>query len=144
MPVRKASAEWNGNLREGSGNVSTESGALNKERYSFTSRFEEGMTGSNPEELIGAAHAGCFSMAFANTVAKAGFNPKSVKTEAKVYLEKVGEGNGITRVELSTQAEIADIDEETFQRLADDAKQNCPVSKALGAIKISLNAKLVK
>lgn len=140
MPVRKASAQWNGNLREGKGTVKTETGVLDAQ-YSFTSRFEEG-TGTNPEELIGAAHAGCFSMAFSGALAKEGFTPISIRSEDKVTVEKVGEGFSITKIEVTTEAEVQGIDEETFQRIAEGAKQNCPVSRALTGTNITLKATL--
>jgi osmotically inducible protein OsmC len=111
-------------------------------QYSFKSRFEEG-TGTNPEELIGAAHAGCFSMAFSATLADKGFKPESVQTKANVHLDKVGDGFSITTIVLNTEARIPDIDEEKFQSLAEDAKKNCPVSRALAGVEIKLNAKLV-
>ncbi|MGE5400025.1 MAG: OsmC family protein [Ignavibacteriales bacterium] len=141
MPIRKANAEWNGTLKDGKGKVKTESGALDAQ-YSFTSRFEEGVTGTNPEELIGAAHAGCFSMALSAALGNAGFNPKSVKTEDKVYIQKIGEGFTITKIEMLTEAEIPGIDNETFQKYAQDAKKNCPVSRALTGTEIVLDAKL--
>jgi osmotically inducible protein OsmC len=110
--------------------------------YSFASRFEEG-TGTNPEELIGAAHAACFSMALAAGLTRAGFSPKRIGTTASVSLEKVGEGFKITRIELNTEAEIPNLDEKTFLEQAETAKKNCPVSQALAGTEISLNAKLV-
>ncbi|MCU7497184.1 MAG: OsmC family protein [Ignavibacteria bacterium] len=142
MPVRKANAEWNGNLREGKGTVKTESGALDN-RYSFTSRFEEGGKGTNPEELIGAAHAGCFSMALAGALAKDGYNPKSIKTEDKVHIEKVGDGFKITKIEMTTEAEIPGIQDDMFHKYAESAKQNCPVSQALKGVEMVLDARLV-
>ncbi|HEX2962550.1 MAG TPA: OsmC family protein [Ignavibacteriales bacterium] len=141
MPVRKGSAEWNGNLRDGKGTVKTETGTVNA-RYSFTSRFEEGQ-GTNPEELIGAAHAGCFSMALAGALAKDGFNPKSIKTEDKVYIEKVGEGFKITKIEMTTEAEVPGIQDDAFHKYAENAKQNCPVSQALKGVEMVLDARLV-
>jgi osmotically inducible protein OsmC len=111
--------------------------------YTFASRFETG-EGTNPEELIAAAHAGCFSMAFSNGLAKAGFTPTRVATTATVHLENVGEGFGITRIELNCEAQVPGIDEAKFQELANGAKQNCPVSKLLTGAQISLSAQLVK
>lgn len=140
MPVRKASAVWEGNLVKGNGRVKTETGTLDGQ-YSFSSRFEEGK-GTNPEELIGAAHAGCFSMAFSNELDKAGFTPRSVSTEDKVYIEKVGNGFSITKIEMTTDADVPGIDNETFQRIAEDAKNNCPVSRALKGVDLVLNARL--
>jgi osmotically inducible protein OsmC len=142
MPVRKAEAEWKGTLREGKGEIKTESGAL-QGQYSFGTRFENGK-GTNPEELIGAAHAGCFSMALAAVLEKAGKPAKRVHTTASVRLDKVGEGFGITKIDLVTEAEVPGIDEATFQAQAKGAKENCPVSKALKGVDISLNARLVK
>ena len=141
MPVRKAQAEWNGTLREGKGTMKMATGAY-EGPYSFISRFEEG-TGTNPEELIAAAHAGCFSMALSGVLGGAGFEPKSVKTTAKVTIEKVGSGFSITSSHLSTEADIPGIDEPTFQQHAASAKQNCPVSRALAGVEITLDAKLV-
>jgi lipoyl-dependent peroxiredoxin len=141
MAKRTASAVWEGTLREGKGTVKLGSGAF-EGAYSFASRFEEGK-GTNPEELIGAAHAGCFSMALAAGLTRGGFSPKRISTTASVSLEKVGEAFKITRIELNTEAEIPGIDENTFQEQADTAKKNCPVSQALAGTEISLNAKLV-
>jgi osmotically inducible protein OsmC len=110
--------------------------------YSFASRFESG-TGTNPEELIAAAHAGCFSMALSAGLGRGGFTPTRIHTTATVHLEKVGEGFGITRIELDTTAQIPGIDAATFEKYANDAKNGCPVSKALAGTQISLKAKLV-
>lgn len=140
MPVRTSQAEWKGNLLNGKGEMKLGSGAF-EGAYSFTSRFEEG-TGTNPEELIAAAHAGCFSMAFAAGLAEAGYEPKSVATTAKVSIEKSGAGFAITKSELTTRAEVPGIDEAEFHKLADAAKQGCPVSQALAGVKITLNAEL--
>ncbi len=142
MPARKANAEWKGNLREGSGTVELGSGAF-KGSYSFPSRFESG-TGTNPEELIAAAHAGCYSMALSAGLGKAGYNPTRVATTATVHLEKVGEGFEITTIELDTEAEIPGIDEQAFQEQAEAAKKGCPVSKALAGPQIKLNARLLQ
>lgn len=138
---RKGSAVWEGNLREGKGNLSTESGVLAAVPYSFTSRFEHG-AGSNPEELIGAAHAGCFSMAFSGQLAAAKFTAERIATTATVTVEKVDGGFGITHVQLEMEAKIPGIDQATFDLLAGNAKAGCPVSKVLNA-KIELRAKLV-
>lgn len=140
MAVRTAEAEWKGNLPKGSGTLKTESGAL-EGRYSFASRFEEG-TGTNPEELIAAAHAGCFSMALSNGLAKAGHEPESVKTEARVHLEKQEGGFAIAKIVLRCRARVPGIDAETFRQQAEDAKAGCPVSKALKAVPIELDASL--
>jgi osmotically inducible protein OsmC len=142
MPTRKAEAEWKGNLAEGSGRLRVGSGAFDGP-YSFKSRFEEGQAATNPEELIGAAHAGCFTMALTAQLSRAGLAPTRVQTGAKVTLEKVGEGFSITRIELESEADIPGIDEATFQRNALDAKQNCPVSKALAGTEIHLKARLL-
>jgi osmotically inducible protein OsmC len=141
MPVRKAEAVWNGGLRDGSGTVKLESGAY-EGSYSFASRFEQG-GGTNPEELIAAAHAGCFSMALSAALGKAGFQPQRISTSASVHLEKVGDAFAITRIDLVTSAAIPNIDEARFLEIAGEAKANCPVSKALRAVdNITLDAKL--
>jgi len=140
MPVRQAKAVWEGGLKDGHGTVALGSGAF-EGRYSFGSRFEEA-GGTNPEELIGAAHAGCFSMALAAGLGRAGHQPKRVATEAKVHLEKVGEGFKITRIELACEAEVPGIDDAAFQEAARKAKEGCPVSQALGGVEITLQAHL--
>jgi len=142
MAKRTASAVWEGTLREGKGKVKLGSGAF-EGQYSFASRFEDG-AGTNPEELIGAAHAGCFSMALAAGLTKAGHNPTRISTKANVSLEKVGEGFKITTIELNTEGEVPGIDEKTFLEQAETAKKNCPVSQALAGTEIKLNATLVK
>jgi osmotically inducible protein OsmC len=141
MAARTSEAEWKGNLREGEGTMKLGSGAY-EGPYSFVSRFESG-AGTNPEELIAAAHAGCFSMALASGLGKGGFTPTRIHTTATVHLEKVGEGFGITRIELDTQAQIPGMDAATFEKFAEEAKKGCPVSKVLAAAQISLKAKLV-
>jgi osmotically inducible protein OsmC len=141
MPVRTAEAEWKGNLSRGSGRMKLGSGAF-EGSYSFPSRFEEG-PGSNPEELIGAAHAGCFSMALSHILSEAGHIPDVVHTTAKVHLEKVEEGFKITSIELQTKGKVPGIDEETFQEKAEAAKEGCPVSKALAGTEIRLEAELL-
>ena len=142
MPTHKAEAEWKGNLSAGSGRLKVGSGAF-EGPYSFKSRFEEGQSTTNPEELIGAAHAGCFTMALAAQLTRAGIVPTRIHTGASVKLEKVGDAFSITQIELETEASIPGIDDPTFQKYALDAKQNCPVSKALAGTQISLQAKLV-
>jgi lipoyl-dependent peroxiredoxin len=142
MPVRKANAVWNGSLKEGSGQVNTQSGAVNV-KYSFGTRFEE-TPGTNPEELIAAAHAGCFSMALSAGLGKSGHKPERIATSASVTLEKVGEAFGITRILLQTEGKVPGIDEKTFIEHAEKAKAGCPVSKALGGTEIKLEAKLLK
>jgi osmotically inducible protein OsmC len=141
MPKRHAEAQWNGKLRDGKGTMKFGSGAY-EGQYSFASRFENG-TGTNPEELVGAAHAGCFSMALSGALERAGFPPESIHTRAEVTLEKVGEGFKITHVVLNTEAKVPKIDDKTFQERANDAKKGCPVSQALTGTEISLNAKLL-
>jgi len=141
MPTRNAEAVWEGNLKEGHGNIKLASGAFNG-AYSFATRFEEG-TGTNPEELIAAAHAGCFSMALSHGLSQAGHPPKRVHTVAKVHLEKGPDGFGIPRIDLVTEAVVPGIDQATFQQQAETAKKNCPVSKVLAAAQITLDAKLL-
>lgn len=142
MTTRKADAVWEGDLKAGQGKMRLGSGAY-EGAYSFKSRFEEG-TGTNPEELIGAAHAGCFSMALSNMLSEAGHVPTRVQTNAKVYLDMVEGAPTITRIELDTEGEVPGIDEKTFLEHAEKAKTGCPVSKALAGTQINLNARLVK
>ena len=142
MPVRQAEAEWKGNLAEGGGQLKLGSGAFNGP-YSFKSRFEEGQSATNPEELLGAAHAGCFTMALIAQLSRAGVTPTRIHTVASVKLEKVHDSFSITEITLETEAEISGIDDATFQGYALDAKQNCPVSKALAGPRIHLIAKLL-
>ena len=134
---KTASAVWTGDLKQGKGIVSTESGVLKDIPYSFATRFEN-QTGSNPEELIGAAHAGCFSMAFSASLEKAGFTATRIATTAEVSLEKTEGGFSITAVHLITKAEVPGIDQAQCEAIANDAKANCPVSKLLNA-KITLD-----
>jgi lipoyl-dependent peroxiredoxin len=141
MAIRTAKAQWEGNLQEGKGTMALGSGAY-EGAYSFASRFEDGK-GTNPEELLGAAHAGCFSMALAAALGRGGFAPRSVRTNAKVHLMKQAEGFAITLIELQTEAQVPGIDNAKFQEIADGAKKGCPVSKALAATEIKLDAKLV-
>jgi osmotically inducible protein OsmC len=138
---RKAEAEWNGSLVEGKGRLKTGSGAVDG-AYDFKSRFESGPS-TNPEELIAAAHAGCFSMALSHILAGAGHPPARVHTNAKVHLEKQGEGFAITKIELDTEASVPGLSAADFQKHANAAKSGCPVSKALSATPITLTAKLV-
>jgi lipoyl-dependent peroxiredoxin len=140
MPKRTAEAEWQGDLPSGSGTMSFGSGAYTG-NYSFQSRFEEG-EGTNPEELIAAAHAGCFSMALANVLSQAGHVPEYVRTTARVSLDKDDNGFSITRSDLSTEVRVEGPTERGFQEYADEAKRTCPVSRALGAIEVGLDAKL--
>ena len=140
MATRQATAEWQGTLMEGTGHMRLGSGAFDG-AYDFRSRFGEG-AGTNPEELIGAAHAGCFSMALSGILTKAGHPPQSVRTTAKVHLEKQGEGFAITRIDLDTEAAVPGLDDGAFQGHADAAKKGCPVSKALAGVQIGLTARL--
>ena len=142
MPERTGSARWEGSLPKGSGTLRFGSGAF-EGKYSAASRFEEG-DGTNPEELIAAAHAGCFSMALAHALTGAGSTPDSVSTEAKVHIEKAEAGGfEITRIDLITEVKAPGLDESDFQKLAEEAKAGCPVSKALAATEITLDATLV-
>ncbi len=140
MQTRKAKAIWKGNLKNGKGKINLDSIGY-EGNYSFISRFENG-SGTNPEELIAAAHAGCFSMALANLIAENGFNPENIVTTAHVSLSKGDSGPFISKIELQTEATIPDIDKETLQLLADEAKRNCPVSKALSSVDIYLQISL--
>jgi osmotically inducible protein OsmC len=141
MPVRKAEAEWKGTLREGRGTMKLSSGAF-QGAYSFGTRFEES-PGTNPEELIGAAHAGCFSMALSGALGRAGFAPLRIHTVASVHIDKVGEGFEITTIHLATSAEVPGIAADAFAEIAEGAKKHCPVSKALTGPKITLDAHLI-
>jgi osmotically inducible protein OsmC len=142
MPTRTAEAEWKGSLAEGEGRLKVGSGAF-EGPYSFKSRFEEGQSATNPEELIGAAHAGCFTMALTAALSRAQIKPTRIHTVARVKLEKVGESFSITQIDLETEAEVPGLEEAAFQEYANGAKQNCPVSKALAGTEIHLNAKLL-
>jgi len=139
--IRNASAEWNGGLKDGSGKISTDSGVLSETQYSFSTRFEDGI-GTNPEELIAAAHAGCFSMALSAQLGGAGITPESVRTTAAVTLEKVEGGFAVTASHLDVTAKIPGGDAAAFQKAANEAKAGCPISKLLNA-KITMDAKLV-
>ena len=141
MPTRSAEATWEGNLKEGKGTMKFAGGGY-EGPYSFASRFESGK-GTNPEELIAAAHAGCFSMALSAALTGAGHPPKRVHTTAKVYLEQSGGGYSIPRIDLETEAEVPGIDTAAFGQHAESAKKNCPVSKVLAGATINLSAKLV-
>ena len=141
MSVREAQARWEGDLRGGKGTMRLGTGAF-EGPYTFKSRFEEG-PGTNPEELIAAAHAGCFSMAFSNMLAEAGHVPKRVSTTAKVHLGPVDGKPTIHTIELDTDGDVPGISNEKFQEIAQKAKAGCPVSRALGAVKtITVNARL--
>lgn len=138
--LRKAEAEWTGNLTEGKGNLKLGSGAF-EGSYSFASRFEEGKPDTNPEELIGAAHAGCFTMALNAALTKAGHSPARLHTTAAVRLEKVGEGFEITKIDLELEGDVPGLGADEFAQFANDAKANCPVSKALAGTTIELTIK---
>ena len=138
--ARKATAVWNGSLKEGKGNISTESGVLSKAPYSFKTRFEN-EHGTNPEELIAAAHAGCFTMALSAQLGNAGITAESLETTASVTLEKQGDGFAITKVHLDVTARIPNADKAAFDKAAQAAKSGCPVSKLLKA-EITMNANL--
>ncbi len=137
---RSASATWLGDLKRGKGALTTQSGVLKETPYSFTTRFENGV-GTNPEELIAAAHAGCFTMALSAFLGRAGFNPEKLSTQATLSLEQVQGNWTITAVHLDTTARVPGIGREKFAEIAADAKANCPVSRVLNA-QITLNAKL--
>ena len=138
--IRKASAVWNGNLKDGKGTVTTESGVLAQTPYSFRSRFETG-TGTNPEELLAAAHAGCFTMALSAQLTGAGITPESLATSAALTLEKLDAGWTISKIHLEVTGRVPGVNDETFQKLAADAKANCPVSRLFKA-EITLKATL--
>ncbi|MEV0153497.1 OsmC family protein [Micromonospora sp. NPDC050686] len=141
MPIRTASARWQGNLTEGAGTLRTGKGGL-EGNYSFKSRFEEG-EGTNPEELIGAAHAACYSMAFSKALADAGATPTSVETTAKVHFDKTDAGMTVTAIDLETVGQVPGIDEAQFGKLAEAAKANCPISRLLSpGATINLSARL--
>jgi len=138
--IRNATAEWNGGLKDGGGKISTDSGVLNYTQYSFSTRFEDGI-GTNPEELIAAAHAGCFSMALSGQLGNAGLTADSIKTKASVKLDKVEGGFAITTVHLEVRARIPGVDNDAFMTAANNAKAGCPVSKVLNA-EITMDAQL--
>lgn len=139
MSVRNASAIWNGTLKDGNGKMKYGSyeGA-----YTFASRFEEG-EGTNPEELAGAAHAGCFSMFLSALLSKEGINPESIETKVKVHLGRVDDAPKITQIDLNCEARVAGVEESDFQKLAQEAKKGCPISKLFAGTEINLTAKLV-
>ena len=140
MTVKKASAVWKGGIKDGSGTISTETGALKDAPYGYASRFENGK-GTNPEELIGAAHAGCFSMALSLMLGNEGLTAAKIETHAEITLDKVGEGFEITESHLNVVAKIPGTDQAKFEQIANKAKEGCPVSKLLKA-KITMNARL--
>lgn len=140
MPIRNAKAIWKGDLQNGNGTMKFGSGAF-EGSYTFASRFENG-EGTNPEELIGAAHAGCYSMALSNELAQAGFTPDSVETNAEVELDPTSDGPPIKTITLHVNAQVPGIDKDTFMEHANGAKENCPVSQALTGVEIKLHTKL--
>ena len=143
--TRKAEADWNGSIMEGKGKVKLGSGAF-EGAYSFKSRFsdDEEQKATNPEELIAAAHAGCFTMALSGNLGKAGYTPKNIHTTANVKIEKEGDGFVIPNIDLTTEAEVDDIEDDEFQKIAEETKKTCPVSQVLSGAEISLDAKLKK
>jgi lipoyl-dependent peroxiredoxin len=141
MPIRTATARWDGNLTEGSGTIKTGKGGY-QGNYSFKSRFEEG-EGTNPEELIAAAHSGCFSMAFSKALADAGYTDTAVETVAKLHFDKTDAGFSVTRIDLETTGTVPGIDEGEFQKIAQEAKEGCPISRLLApGTEITLTATL--
>jgi osmotically inducible protein OsmC len=141
MTVRKADAVWKGSLREGAGELALESGAF-RGPYTFKARFEQGKE-TNPEELLGAAHAGCFTMALTAALGREKLEPREIRTTAAVHLEQVAGGFSIPKIVLTTRAQVPGITAERFAAIAADAKTNCPVSKALAGVEISLDAALI-
>ncbi|WP_313083495.1 OsmC family protein [Pulveribacter sp.] len=143
MSEKSASVHWEGAGKAGQGQVSTETGSLQKYPYGFASRFGDDRKGTNPEEILGAAHAACFTMAFSFACDKAGFATRMVDTTARVRLAKEGEGFKIDRIALTLTATVPGLDEQQFQQIAEDAKKNCPLSKALASVpEITLQATL--
>ena len=141
--LRTASAVWRGGLKDGKGTISSQSGVLKDTQYSFGTRFENGV-GTNPEELIGAAHAGCFTMALSAQLGSANLKPESLETTAEVKFEKVGDGFSITAIHLTTRAKVPGASAEAFETAANNAKNGCPISKLFqGNAQITLDAKLV-
>jgi lipoyl-dependent peroxiredoxin len=139
---RSASAVWHGSLKEGTGKISTQSGTLKDTQYSFKARFADGV-GTNPEELIAAAHAGCFTMALSAEITKAGLTPDTIETSAVLTLDLTGEKPTITKIHLTTKAKIPGIDKAKFDELAHNAEVGCPVSRVLKAAEITLDATLL-
>jgi osmotically inducible protein OsmC len=142
MPTRKSEAEWHGTLREGRGQMKI-GNDTHARPFTFASRFEDAAA-SNPEELIAAAHAGCFSMQLSGLLTAGNHPPKSIHTTAKVHIEASAKGADITTIDLETRAEVPGIDHDTFMKMAEMAKEICPVSKALKAVKINVKATLLK
>jgi osmotically inducible protein OsmC len=140
MPTRTSDAEWHGTLREGHGHMRFGGGAYDG-AYTWNSRFSDG-GGTNPEELLAAAHAGCYSMALSGDLVKAGFKPNDIRTTARVHIEQVNGSWTITKIDLTTGADVPGIDQATFAKVAEATRLGCPVSRALGAVKITLDATL--
>lgn len=143
MPIRTANATWKGDLKTGKGIVSSESGLLKDADYNFAQRFEDAK-GTNPEELLGAAHAACYSMALSAGLSGVGSTVKSIKTTDKVHIEKVGDGFTITKIEVNCDAEVDGIDEKKFQEIAANTNKGCPVARALTGVQFILKATLKK
>lgn len=142
MSIKRSSeAKWSGSIKEGKGSIRLGSGAFEGE-YSFNSRFGDDTKPTNPEELIAAAHAGCYTMAFSGFLGRAGYEPTSIETKAVVHLEKEGEGFVIPKINLITEASVPNISEDEFQQIAQTAKEKCPVSRVLAAAEITLQASL--
>ena len=139
---RKASAIWHGTLKDGNGAISTESGVLKDTQYSFHTRFEDGK-GTNPEELIAAAHAGCFTMALSGQLTNAKLTPESLETTAEVTMEKLEAGPTVTKIHLTTRAKVPGASKEAFDTAANTAKTNCPISRLLKAAEITMDAQLI-
>jgi osmotically inducible protein OsmC len=139
---RSASAVWHGGLKDGNGTISTQSGVLKEAQYSFSTRFENGI-GTNPEELIAAAHAGCFTMALSAQLTDAQLTPEELNTTAVVTMEKTDDGPTVTKIHLTTRAKVPGAEKEKFQELANKAKEGCPISRLLKAAEISLDAQMV-
>ncbi|HZL27201.1 MAG TPA: OsmC family protein [Acidobacteriaceae bacterium] len=139
---RSASAVWHGGLKDGKGTISTQSGVLKDSQYSFSTRFENGI-GTNPEELIAAAHAGCFTMALSAQLTTADHVPESLETTVVVTMEKTDAGMTVTKIHLTTKAKVPNIDKAKFDELAKNAKEGCPISRLLKAAEITLDAQLV-
>ena len=139
---RSASAKWQGSLKEGKGVISTQSGTLHEAQYSFGTRFENGV-GTNPEELIAAAHAGCFTMALSGQLTSVDMPPDWLETTAVVTMEKTDDGPTVTKIHLTTRAQVPKIEKEKFNELANKAKEGCPISRLLKAAEITLDAQLI-
>lgn len=140
--TRKAEADWNGGIIDGKGDLKLESGAY-EGAYSFQSRFGDDTKATNPEELIAAAHAGCYTMALSGNLGRAGYTPTNIHTTAQVKIEKQGDGFVIPSIDLTTEAEVDGIEGEEFQKIAEETKKTCPVSQVLAGAKINLSASLV-